>query len=342
MQQGLAAPTAFAIRKLQRNPDGTVSVVYIDASTGQPVQNLSGYQIADLNNEASLEDLGIDPVSEQNKEETEAEKVINHSRDGGENQGATHEAYNGVGRTESNNFGYFDKPTGTGLALGMLGGTFGTIVDKGINLNNAIAMEDARKVAGISNDSPFGFIKDAMMGTKDGRVGDVKIGDQQYSVGLEAQDKFGRTTLTPEEARERALITGQTPTAASKADVKSSIESFRATNKTGRNNTIAGALAGGVSDMVSGFNNFFSDIFGGGEKDWKGDSYYPDAPSGRNSGGGKPQTTKTTLSDFIGYTPDSDSGGGGKDPKSSNAQSNQDKSKETPTRNHENTQKDYQ
>lgn len=330
MQQGLASPSAFAIRKLQRNPDGTMSVVYIDASTGQPVQNLSGYQIADLNNESSLQDLGIDPVKEPAGEETKSEKIINYARDGGENQGAAPTG-NSVGRTESNNFGYMDKPAGMGLALNMFGGGLGKLVDKGINLNNAVAMEEGRKVAGIGSDSPFGFFKDVMMGTKDGRLGDAKIGDNQYSVGLEAQDRFGRTTLTPEEARERSLITGQGVSAATKEETKSSIEDFRSEFKTGRNNTIAGAVAGTVSDVVSGFSNFMSDIFGGQKESepWSGRDYYPDAPSG-SGGSSSPTRNQTTLSDVIGYD---------KDSKSTTSET---PTKETPSRNHENTTKDYQ
>lgn len=285
----------FAIRKLQRTPEGNMKVIFIDPSTGEIVSNLNGYQIIDGENQTSLEDLGLDPNKTKDPDkdlETTSdvvkETIANHEGtkdNGGGSDREDPSSARSTNRDESNNYGYIDKPTGFGLAAGLFGMP-GQLVDKGINFNNAIATNEAREAMGLASNGLFGFAKDTMMGSKGGYVADVNIGKNQYAVGLEALDPNGRTTLTPNEARNRGLVTGQPLTQASKSQVKDSVKSFKDEYKTSPGNTIAGGLAGNISDLVSGVGNFFSDLLGGVTNAFnpndtpqaQGLSDFPDAP----------------------------------------------------------------
>lgn len=300
----------FAIRRLVRNPDGTMSVVYIDPKTGQQVSNLAGYQIVEPDNAASLSDLGLDP----NKQKTEAAPTAPSTADKvkeavAEPRGESQFQNNAqpMERLANDNYGYFNKPTGFGLAAGALGGMFGTMVDKGINLNNAVAIDEARKSMGLESKGLGGLAKDTLFGSKDGRVADVNIGPHQFSVGFEALDKYGRTSMTPEEARRRSAALDQPIVEATKDQVRADVKAFKEDYKTSKGNTVAGALAGGISDLVAGVGDFFNGLFDGGTKSAPKDTYsdwglsdFPEAPNSPSGNSGSKETNQTTYGEFIG------------------------------------------
>lgn len=302
--------TPFAIRTLERRPDGTMGVVYKDASTGRVITNLSGYQVIDpSNSEQSLEDLGLDLNEDDNKNtETTADQVKDtvERYDGNKGGQRAENGGSGYSRNQGNNFGYVDKPAGLGLVSQLAPGAFGTmlgLVDKGINVNNTMAVNAARESMGVPGLGLGGAVKGALTGPKNGYVGDVRIGDNQYSVGFEAQDKFGRTSMTPDEARTRGLLAGDI-SLATKDQVKDDVKSFKETYGTTKGNTIAGALAGNISEMVGNVKGFFSNLFGDDQVSNEMAGAFPSAPSGSTA-----KTTKGTFSDVIGYTDASNKGG---------------------------------
>jgi hypothetical protein len=99
-----------------------------------------------------------------------------------------------------------NKPEIVGYA-GMLPGAAGwagKAVNAGWNASNTKATNKAREQMGLEK---VGFMKSIgnMFKDQQGQVADVNIGKQNYSVGLEAEDLVGRTTLTPDEANKRAF-----------------------------------------------------------------------------------------------------------------------------------------
>jgi hypothetical protein len=204
----VSGPTAK--RRVITGPDGTPHVVYIDATTGAEVQNLNGYSIISAGNEADLESLGLSPT-EDKKEDTVAQETIKSvspkkslPSDSDGRQGSS-SGNVPSGRNQANNFGYMNKPTGMGLASAIPGpiGWAGKAANTAVNMNNTAAVNAARGVMGLDKQSVGGNIKSTLKDNK-GFVADVKAGTGTYPVGLEAIDKRGMTTMTPQEASLRA------------------------------------------------------------------------------------------------------------------------------------------
>jgi len=112
--------------------------------------------------------------------------------------------------TANENYGYVDKP-GYLSFLGMApvpGAKMATAaINSGINVGNNQAIRRAREAMGLPNAKPS-LAKDMISSPKDGKIADVDIAGQTYSVGFEAQDKDKKTTLTPNEARMRGMMNG--------------------------------------------------------------------------------------------------------------------------------------
>ena len=326
--------TPFAIRTLERRPDGLLGVVYKDAATGEVITNVTGYQIIDPNNsEESLKDLDLDLKEDDKDVETTADQVKGtidlHKGDRNNNQSTTGSGSN-TGRNQSDNFGYIDKPTGLGLAAAVAPAGFGMalgMVDKGINVNNTMATNSARESMGLPGLGMGGALKGALSGNKSGYISDVNIGGQQYATGFEAQDRFGRSTLTPDEARTRGLLAGGIEES-TKAQTKDSISAFKDEYGKVKGNTIAGGLAGNISEMANNVKGFFSGLFGGDDTASEmSRGAFPDAPSDTK------ERSQTTLGGFLGYDGDTDtsastggySANGGMDSPSESARGNSDK-----------------
>lgn len=106
-----------------------------------------------------------------------------------------------------NNYGYKSKPGWLDFASLIPGGAGMAAkgINAGWNLNNAEAIDTARGTLGLEDKG--NFLRDIMK-DDEGHVADVSINNQDYSVGLEAEDPWGRTTLTPDEARKRSATLG--------------------------------------------------------------------------------------------------------------------------------------
>lgn len=114
--------------------------------------------------------------------------------------------------TQANNFGYYDMPMAVKIAAALPGaiGTTGKITAGMITHNNTQSVQAARKAAGLEpmelNGFGFPSNKEDKQKVKNGVVGDVTIGDQNYTIGLKAVGPQGQTMLTPDEARKRAAV----------------------------------------------------------------------------------------------------------------------------------------
>lgn len=204
----VSGPTAK--RKVVTGPDGTPHVVYVDSTTGQELQNLAGYSIISAGNETNLEELGLSPT-EDKKEDTVAQETIKGvspkktlptDSDGRQGDSSSRAAQ---ARTQANNFGYMNKPTGMGIASMVPGpiGWAGKAANTAINMNNTAAVNAARESMGLGKQGIGASVKSTLKDNQ-GFVADVKAGPGTYAVGLEAVDKRGLTTMTPQEASLRA------------------------------------------------------------------------------------------------------------------------------------------
>jgi len=277
----------FAIKKLERLPNGQMGTSFVDAKTGQPITDTTGYNIIKSSTFLDLEEMGLDPIrpkegddvgSETAKEviddvvvddttpaAAEANNFLTYNQGYDEPQESTFE-----NPTPANNFGYVDKPGFMSAASHLPGGmgTVGKAVNAGINMNNAVASDRARDFIGLDRDdgSPFGFLGD-MIQDREGYIDDVTYQDgmgrdRVTPVGFEAEDKYGRTTLTPTEARQRNLTSGLS--LATKDQTKAAIQSAKA------NPDIKGNNWGLLSAVA--------DFFTGSGRDLP-DDYFPDAPA---------------------------------------------------------------
>lgn len=199
------------------NPQ-TGQIEMIDPVTNQAIPN---YNIVPSWQQIKLEDYGLglsqepqdssitppSPVDvvKQNREQEELDKRLPRL-EGGNNTGFSGDYH----RDPSNNFGYFDKPTGMGLISNLPGalGIAGKGINAVVNANNVGAIDAARGMMGIgglsTKDVLSGIAKD-----KQGFVANVDITNQAgktnpYSVSLEAMTPSGKTALTPDEARKRS------------------------------------------------------------------------------------------------------------------------------------------
>lgn len=215
----VAAPTGpIAVPQMVRGEDGLMRTVYIDPKTGNPVNNLNGYTVVTA-------DGGVYKVTESDDEnkdgtvdQTETQKGA-YSALGLTDRGHTtrEDALGhtpGPKATESNNFGYHSKPgllgaaamvtglvnPGIGAGLGMLGRAY--------NVGNMEAVNDARKMLGLSPLTGKQMASGAMKDNK-GQIARVEMGNnKKYSVGFEAMSPTGKTNLTLSEAAKRAAMFG--------------------------------------------------------------------------------------------------------------------------------------
>lgn len=276
------------VRRLVRGPDGQMRLIFVDPVTGTPVANPQGYNIVNPGNTQDLSELGLNPFKTDPPKGTEAPKsvsqtVINDQITNKNNDAGGAEGGSGFSRDPTNNYGYVDQPGFMGLtnyAPGMIG-MVSKGINAGINANNMGAVNAARGVMGLEDLGPmdtakgfFGFDK----GLEKGHVADVSIGKNEYSIGLEAMDDLGRTTLTPEEAKSRSVSLGP---------IKEIDDP-----EVGKSAHTSGGVFSGISNAVS---SFMDSIFGPDEDDVKDDplgptySYdpavgaatqsFPDAPS---------------------------------------------------------------
>jgi hypothetical protein len=203
-------PGPKAKRKVVTGTDGTPHVVYVDLDTGQELQNLSGYNIVEGSNFSDLDSLGLSPTGPEAPKDTAAQQTIQSVKpkagpigEGGRSDPTS--SNKSLGRSQANNFGYINQPGALGIA-GFVPGPVGMAAKAakvGIGMNNNAAINTARQTMGLPDQSFGSSIKGAVKDQK-GHVADVNVNGSMYSVGLEALDKRGMTTMTPDEANKRA------------------------------------------------------------------------------------------------------------------------------------------
>lgn len=283
MTTNMPTETRYAIRKLARQPDGTMRVVYVDAMTGQQINNLEGYQVTTAGNTSTFKPSPTNTGDKNpDDEETTAEKIKKGVKDTSSDEGPVQVGSGGgsssglLDRSVGNNYGYIDAPNWLGLAsfLPGIAGTAASAAKYGIRANDTAATGEARGTLGLDGNSGMDWLSGIFGVSDPQKVADVSIGDNQYAVGLEATNKQGMTTLTPMEARNRSLITGQPLTELTNAQSKQFYQDFAAENPqekggllSGVGNAVSGLL-GGIGTVASsvgtGISSLFDGIFGSG------------------------------------------------------------------------------
>lgn len=212
------AETKYVIRKLERGEDGTMRIVYVDAKSGEVVTNLNGYQVI---SQGQAERARLTDATEENKGERRqsAARSVTQPQSSGDDSTLAGRVGAGGGlglggifdRSAGNNYGYIDLPNWLGLAS-MVPGPIGTVAKLGGaagRINNTMASNAAREGMGLGN-LGLGRTIGNVLGMRDDSVAaNINVGDTPYSVGFEALNKKGQTTLTPNEARMRGLVTGR-------------------------------------------------------------------------------------------------------------------------------------
>lgn len=245
----MAAPVA--IRELVNDPEtGALKVVLRDAQTGVQLElaEAASYNIAALNSMGGLVPVNESIIPQNNSDNAQIYQSINPEQIPQKpilddiRQGGNGGSFTGVDtsgpRTQSGNFGYINKPGILGLtnlAPGPLG-LASRLTSGIINNNNSLAVSKARQSIGLD---PLGAASIAKQTLKDnlGQVADVSINNETYSVGLEASTPKGRTNLTPNEARNRALTSGVSIKEATKEESKANIQANPV-----KNNSILGGV----------------------------------------------------------------------------------------------------
>lgn len=246
----------WAVRVIEENARGEPEVSFVDAESGSIINNLEGYQVVDQTDIPSYESYD-NPFNSMFSSGSGFTTPIITARGGGENtyegtenQGGTKDLLNPANAPSvANNFRYVDKPTEVlGMASRLPGivGMGAKAVGAMMGVQNTHATGKAREFLGLEPNYISNGLKN-IVGDPEGYVADVKIGDQVYSVGLSASDKIGRTTLTPNEARQRAMTMGATIKEATKEEKKASIEAAKAAGVKPER-----SLVGSLADNVFG------------------------------------------------------------------------------------------
>lgn len=198
-------------KQVIRGPDGSINVQYMDDDTGKQVL---GYLPEGYATDGSSSG-GYAPENYYGETASKKEPVVLEElpAGGGEMRipqgGYNNETFGEpTDRSSANNYGY--EPNSIvgsvmGLAPGPIGLT-GRALKTVENINNAKAAQAAAKTIGVKDIVGPSTLGGAVRGVNKGHVADVTIDGKTYSVGLEATDAQGRTTLNPEEARMRGLL----------------------------------------------------------------------------------------------------------------------------------------
>ena len=248
----------YAKKKLVKNPDGTVRVVYTDVRTGRPVDP-KGYTVIESAN--SLETQPTEGLSQKDPKIKPPEQSQTNMALGLQNRGenpniAAAQATGDKALTKTGQ-DYISKPSWASF-LGFLPGPLGlaaTAGNVGINANNVAAVNDQRAMLGFTPNSILKNTAGVMM-DNNGLVGQAAVTNGQGKtsvapVSFEAQDSVGRTAYTPNEARMREQVS-QNLTEANQAQTDAAIKTFKDENPP----------TGFISGLASTSKGLFENIFG--------------------------------------------------------------------------------
>lgn len=260
----------YAIRKVIIGPNGQPMTVIVDARTGQQLSSMNGFTLMENNyvNPNSLQQQ----QPNQTPEPTVAQETIQQVAKPDEKQKFPTRGEQPTGiingdnfpRSQTNNFGYIDKPgivKAASFAPGVLG-LAGKAVNLGINTNNALAANAMRDVMDVPAASGFGFAKDVVKDNK-GQAGSYNVGNTTYSIGQQAISPTGVTNMLPEEAVKRAAANKVAITPATQEQVKTQNTKAKATKRDGP-----------IQAMLADAKSFFSSLFDGPDNK----DHFPDAP----------------------------------------------------------------
>lgn len=279
----------FAIPRVVIGADGTPKIVYVDAQTGQTLNSMEGYNVISATDIPNQDISGNE--NNQNNEQSVSKDIIDETktqiteRTQGDNPGISSPSKGGdlnlglADRSVANNYGYIDKPGILGITS-MLPGMIGTaskVANLGINTNNTMAANRARESMGMKDMGGLQTIANALGLRDTSTIANVNIGNQPYSVGFEATNKLGQTTLTPDEARKRSLITNQPIEEMTRQQNKQFRKEFKDEFPD------AGRSKFGLANIKEAFNNLIDNVFGGGG--FAGKDSFPDTPMKNESFG---------------------------------------------------------
>lgn len=190
----MAGFTQYAPPYPRYNPQ-TGQIEMVSASTGQAIPN---YNITPAWEQINLQDygLGLDQKVEDSPIAPPDLKGVTSARKEKEEQEYTGPRLEGTSdkglpdnyhRDESNNYGYFDKPTGMGFLSSLPGplGIAGKGINAVVNANNVGAVSAAREDMGLAG---LG-LKDSIGGTLKDRQG--------FVANVDYTDQFGTTPNMP-------------------------------------------------------------------------------------------------------------------------------------------------
>ena len=218
------AETKYAIRKLERKADGTMTIVYIDAATGEKLTSLEGYivysegeaeraSITNGNTTGSVTDATTTDKTDTEKDSTTAQKIKRGITSSDDSSGGSSGGGSGLSifdRSPTNNYGYLNTPNWLGWA-GFIPGPIGSLAkwtDRAADVSNSAAANSAREGLGLEPNGLGRTITNAIGLTSAADIANVTINDNPYAVGFEALNSKGQTTLTPAEAQRRSAPYG--------------------------------------------------------------------------------------------------------------------------------------
>ena len=307
-------PARYAVQKLTKDASGNTILIYIDATTGMPIDGpIDQYTIISAGNEQNLPSLvgqTAPPVEdpEATEEESQTEKVLEYEGSGGNQNRYSSIQDDGqrslTGRSSPNNFNYFDVPNNADLVSLIPGpiGTAGKVARVAASVNNSQARNSAREFLGLEKKNTIRQVLSDTFGLRDPSVvARVDIGNKPYSVGFEALDELGNTTLTPSEARTRSLISGNPLREIEEKDFSQRVPETQQKSKY--------AERGLLGNVKKGIGDVFNRVTG---RDVRGPvtpvgdkTAFPDAPTSNSSSGGRGSSGSPGVSSAI------DSGQGG-------------------------------
>lgn len=207
---------------------GTQQLGYYDADTGYQIDpaDLPYYQVSNQQGPTTKA-----PTDETGGGDEKTNEDYVYPSYGSDHRGGLAGSVAGP-RSMSNNFGYASKPGLLGAA-GFMPGPAGMVAkaaNVAFNVNNRQAVQDARATLGLEHKNNFG----SLISDNKGQVAELNRVDpnnpdhiQTTPVGFETSTPTGRTNLTPNEARNRALTNPGTVTEAKPQDVKDANKNFK-------------------------------------------------------------------------------------------------------------------
>lgn len=200
-----------AIQTLRRGDDGRMKLVYLDLETQQPIEykDIGGYEIVTAEGGSYWNPNFTQAPKPQEVTTTPKTDRVRYSSEKNGTQGVQSGGKAKKNTNPIDNFGYFDKPKWMKAAALIPGkiGAAAKLANVAVNANNAGAVNRAREMLELPPVKGKGAVK-SLLKDQQGQVANGYINGEDYSIGFEALSPSGKTNLTPDEARKRALTLG--------------------------------------------------------------------------------------------------------------------------------------